>query len=115
MIDPCGREPRRREVQVMQERIEVGQMVFVADGGVGVGAVRETRRDEFVVNIQNAGDFVLPLSAVRDVHSGKVVLALDRLDDNVIEALRHVHDGELPEYAVVDPKDGTPDDAPRTH
>lgn len=98
----------------MQERIEVGQMVFVADGGVGVGAVRETRRTEFVVNIQNAGDFVLPLSAVRDVHSGKVVLDVGRLDADVVEALRHVHDAEAPEYAVADPRDGTPD-AARPH
>ena len=99
----------------MQERIEVGQMVFVADGGVGIGAVRETRRDEVVVNIQNAGDFVLPLSAVRDVHSGKVLLDLDRLDANVVEALRHVHDAESPEFAVIDPLDGTPDDDAARH
>lgn len=97
----------------MQERIEVGQMVFVADGGVGVGAVRETGRDEFVVNIQNAGDYVLPLSAVRDVHSGKVLLDLDRLEPAVVEALRHVHDAESPEFAVADPTDGTPDAARR--
>ncbi|WP_208108654.1 hypothetical protein [Cognatilysobacter terrigena] len=99
----------------MQERIEVGQMVFVADGGVGIGAVRETRRSEFVVNIQNAGDFVLPNSAVRDVHSGKVVLDVSRLAPEVVEALRHVHDAESPEYVVVDPKDGTPDDIGRLH
>ncbi|WP_133478619.1 hypothetical protein [Cognatilysobacter segetis] len=99
----------------MQEQIEVGQMVFVADGSVGVGAVRETRRTEFVVNIQNAGDFVLPHDAVRDVHSGKVVLDMARLAPEVVEALRHVHDAESPEFAVVDPTDGTPADAPRGH
>ncbi|HEY4556383.1 MAG TPA: hypothetical protein VIG68_08125 [Lysobacter sp.] len=94
----------------MQERIEVGQMVFVTDGAMGVGAVRETRGEEIVVNIQNAGDFVLPVSAVRDVHSGKVLLDLERLQPEVVEALRHVHDAEAPPYAVLDPKDGTPDD-----
>lgn len=99
----------------MQERIEVGQMVFVADGSVGVGAVRETRANEVVVNIENAGDFVLPIEAVRDVHSGKVVLDMDRLAPEVVEALRHVHDAESPEYAVADPRDGTPDDATRRH
>lgn len=93
----------------MQERIEVGQMVFVKDGGVGIGAVRETRRTEFVVNIQNAGDFVLPNSAVRDIHSGKVLLAVDRLAPEIVEALRHVHDAESPEFAVADRRDGTPD------
>ncbi|AXK73609.1 hypothetical protein DWG18_07195 [Lysobacter sp. TY2-98] len=90
-------------------------MVFVKDGGVGIGAVRETRRTEFVVNIQNAGDFVLPNNAVRDVHSGKVLLAVDRLAPEVVEALRHVHDSESPEFAVVDPRDGTPDAGARPH
>lgn len=99
----------------MQERIEVGQMVFVTDGSVGVGAVRETRQDGLVINIQNAGDFELPLEAVRDVHSGKVVLDLDRLAPDVLEALRHVHDAEFPEFAVADPRAGTIADAARRH
>jgi len=93
----------------MREELEVGQMVFVADGEVGVGAVREVRESALVVNIQNAGDVVLPLSAIRDVHSGKVVLDLDQLDAPVIEALNHVHDAEYREFAALDPTDGTPD------
>lgn len=99
----------------MQERIEVGQMVFVMDGGVGVGAVREVLDEEVVVNIQNAGDYVLPLAAVRDVHSGKVLLNLQHVEAHVIEALMHVHDGELPEFAAQDPRDGTPEDNGRAH
>lgn len=97
----------------MREQVQVGQMVFVADGEMGVGGVREVRGSEMVVNIQNAGDFVLPLDAVRDVHEGKVVLDLGKLDGKVVDALRHVHDAELPEFAVLDPKDGTPDGASR--
>ncbi|GAB2515418.1 hypothetical protein [Lysobacter humi (ex Lee et al. 2017)] len=97
----------------MRENIEVGQMIFVADGEMGVGAVRETREGEVVVNIQNAGDFTLPMDAIRDVHSGKVLLDLDRLAPDVVEALRHVHDAELPEFSVMDPTDGTPDSARR--
>jgi hypothetical protein len=93
----------------MREQIEVGQMVFVADGEMGIGAVRETRGAEVVVNIQNAGDIVLPMEAIRDVHSGKVILDVQRLEPGVLEALRHVHDAELPEFAVADPTDGTPD------
>ena len=84
-------------------------MVFVADGEVGVGAVREVRGSEVVVNIQNAGDVVLPLTAIRDVHSGKVVLALDQLEAPVIEALNRVHDAEFRQFAASDPTDGTPD------
>lgn len=95
----------------MKETIEVGQMVFVSDGEVGVGAVREVRGDgALVVNIENAGDFTLPASAVRDVHSGKVILDVDRLDGPVREALQHVHDAEDPVYAAEDADDGTPDE-----
>lgn len=94
----------------MAERLEVGQMVFVVDGEVGVGAVREVREDaaKFVVNIQNGGDFVLPTSAVKDVHSGKVILAVERLPEAVRNALRHPHDAELHSsmYAATDPSDG---------
>lgn len=59
----------------MTDRIEAGQLVFVADGEIGVAGVREVRPHEstFVINVQNGGDFVLPLSAVTDVHSGKVI------------------------------------------
>ena len=92
----------------MQDAIEMGHMIFVADGEVGVGAVREVRDAELLVNIQNAGDFVLPMSAVRHVHSGKVILDLDQLDADVLDALEHVHDAEHPAFAALDPEDGTP-------
>jgi len=95
----------------MPKQPEVGQMVFVTDGEVGVGAVREVREDasEFVINIQNGGDFVLPMDAVKDVHFGKVVLNVARLPKEVREALRHPHAAELhsPTYAATDPTDGT--------
>lgn len=103
-------QPVNEKVIRMREQLEVGQMLFVADGGVGVGAVREVTATELVVNIQNAGDFVLPFSAVRDIHSGKVMLDLEQLDAPLIEALKHVHDAEDPLFAVIDPNDGTPDD-----
>ena len=92
----------------MQEPIEPGYMVFVADGELGVGAVREVRPDsrELVVNIENGGDFTLPASAVRDVHSGKVILDVERLPGEVRQALEHPHDAEDPSYAALDPQDG---------
>jgi len=89
----------------MPQRLEEGLMVFVADGELGVGAVREIRPDasEFVVNIQNAGDHVLPFAAVRDIHSGKVMLDLDKLDAPLREALGHTHDAEFKQYAALQP------------
>lgn len=94
----------------MQEPIEPGFMVFVADGELGVGAVREVHADrrELVVNIENGGDFTLPAAAIRDVHEGKVVLDVDRLPQAVRHALEHPHDAEYPDpaYAASDPRDG---------
>lgn len=92
------------------QQIEIGQMVFVRDGEVGVGAIREVRKDgaELVINIENGGDFVLPATVVRDVHSGKVMLDVEQLPEDVRHALRHPHDNELPTstYAASDPQDG---------
>lgn len=94
----------------MSDPIEAGQMVFVADGEVGVAGVREVRPREstFVINIENGGDFVLPMSAVKDVHSGKVILAVEKLPDEVRQALRHPHAAEYRSstYAASDPEEG---------
>lgn len=93
----------------MQEPIEPGYMVFVADGEVGVGAVREVHADnrELVVNIENGGDFTLPAKAVRDVHEGKVILDLEHLPTALRKALKHPHDAEDPDYGAADPREGT--------
>lgn len=95
----------------MREQLEAGQMIFVADGQVGVGAIREVRSDEstLLINIENAGDFVVPISAIGDVHSGKAILDMAQLDPDVREALKHVHESEDPTYAALDEQDGVPD------
>ncbi len=91
----------------MSERIEPGLMVFTADGEAGVGAVRDVYRDtgEILINIENAGDFLVRHSAVRDVHSGKLILDMDAIGQDLREALLHVHDAEDPEYAASSIKD----------
>jgi hypothetical protein len=84
----------------MHESIQLGDMVFVSDGGEGIGSVREIRPEppELVIYIENAGDFELPLSAVRGVHSGKVVLDVTRLQPRLREATRHARDAADPSY-----------------
>lgn len=96
----------------MREKIEAGFMVFVADGDVGIGAVRDVRdlTSDIVVNIENAGDFVVPLDAVRDVHSGKVILAMDRLDAPVRDAIAHAREAEDPDYTAPEPVGEPPED-----
>ena len=87
----------------MQKRISEGFMVFVSDGEEGIGSVRQVEpegRPELVIYIQNAGDFVLPLTAIRDVHSDKVILDNDRLEPPLRDALSHARDAEDPDYEV---------------
>ncbi|PXV58561.1 hypothetical protein SAMN04487785_11579 [Dyella jiangningensis] len=82
----------------MAERIQDGDMVFVADGEDGVGSVRRILADgqTLVVYIENGGDFEIPMGAVRAVHSGKVVLNLDHLPTPVLEAIGNARKSEYP-------------------
>ncbi|HEX4159035.1 MAG TPA: hypothetical protein VHY79_11200 [Rhizomicrobium sp.] len=86
----------------MAERIEEGFEVFVHDGDVAFGAVREVRpggRPEIVVYIESAGEFTVPFSAVRDVHDEKVVLDCAKLGRALKEAIGHAHLREDPNVA----------------
>jgi hypothetical protein len=81
----------------MRETIEIGYQAFVSDGGEEFGAVRAISpngRPELVIYVENAGDFVVPLSAVEAVHSQKVVLSCDKLERRLRQAIGHAHDAE---------------------
>ena len=41
-----------------------------------------------------AGDFVVPMAAVQDVHFDKVILKLKSLDARLRQAIGHAHDAE---------------------
>jgi len=82
-----------------QEKIEIGYDVFVHDGDKAFGAVRQVSphgRPELVVYVENAGDFVVPLSAVQEVQAEKVVLTCGKLEHRLRRAIGHAHEGEDP-------------------
>jgi hypothetical protein len=84
----------------MQEAIEIGFQTFVSDGGEEFGAVREVSpngRPELVIYVENAGEFVVPLSAVDAVHSQKVILNCAKLERRLRRAIGHAHDAEEPD------------------
>jgi hypothetical protein len=84
----------------MREVIEIGYQAFVSDGGEEFGAVREVSpngRPELVIYVENAGEFVVPLSAVESVHSQKVILNCSKLDRRLRRAIGHAHDAEAPD------------------
>lgn len=74
--------------------IEIGQMVFISEGLKGVGAVRGVNGTNLIIYVENAGDLVVPMSAVRDIHDQKVILDKSKLDDRFLKAIGHAHDRE---------------------
>jgi hypothetical protein len=80
----------------VKERIEVGYQTFVSDGDAEFGAVRQLLPGGLVVYVENAGEFRVPLDAVKAVHSKKVVFDCERLDRRLRQAIGHAHDAEVP-------------------
>ena len=80
----------------MHENIREGFDVFLHDGEKTFGAVRQVRKHELVVYVENAGDFEGPLSAIKDAEAGKVILDSAKLDPKLREAIRRAHSGEDP-------------------
>jgi hypothetical protein len=78
------------------EPIEIGFQVYLNDGDDEVGAVRGLgdEPDTLLVYIENAGDFIVPMNAVRAVHYSKVLLDGARLGPEIIAAIRKAHDAE---------------------
>jgi hypothetical protein len=86
-----------RRTPVMQHNIEVsvGDHVFLEEGGEEIGAVRKVERDHLVVYIEAAGDFVIKGPEIRAVHHGKVILAPDKVDTQLLDAARGAHEREV--------------------
>jgi hypothetical protein len=80
----------------MKERIETGFMAFLAEGKEGIGAVRGVSPDSIILYVENAGEFIVPMKAVRKVHDQKVLLDARQLDRALLDAVGHVHDREDP-------------------
>jgi hypothetical protein len=80
----------------MNEPIQQGFMVFLAEGKEGIGAVRATAPDHIVVYVENAGEFRVDRAAVRKVHDDKVILDPGQVDRALLAAVGHSHDREDP-------------------
>jgi hypothetical protein len=81
----------------MAFHVQIGDQVFLEEGGEEIGAVRKIAPDHLVVYIEAAGDFVVPGPWVRAAHHGKVVLDPERIDDeSVLQAASRAHEREMP-------------------
>ncbi len=79
--------------------VRIGFQAYLEEGADPFGAVRGVRpagRDEIVVYVENAGEFVVPGAAIRSAHDGKIILDSTELDDLLRDAIAHAHDAEKP-------------------
>ncbi len=78
----------------MTEKIRVAQ-TFVSDGQRSsvVRALAHDGRD-VTVYVENAGDFVIPMSAVISVQSEKVTFDCKKLEPKLRAAIGHAHERE---------------------
>ena len=74
--------------------VNVGDHVFLDEGGEEIGAVRKVERDHLIVYIEAAGDFVIRGPEVKAIHHGKVVLAPEMVEPRLLEAARSAHERE---------------------
>lgn len=76
--------------------VSIGDQVFLEDGGITFGAVRQVHAHELTVFIEGTGDVTLPASAVTAVHSGKVIVSRNALSPTARQAIAVAHRREEP-------------------
>ena len=73
--------------------------IFARAGETGIGAVRRVAPDHLVAYIEGRGEVRLLAEHIAEARDGKVTLALDRLPDDLREAVAHASDAEDPRAA----------------
>jgi hypothetical protein len=79
--------------------IENDAQVFAKEGQVAIGAVRRVMPGAIDVYIENHGEVKISQDQISAIHDGKVVLAVDKLSEEVRTAIEHAHDLELGDIA----------------
>ncbi len=83
----------------MRDYIQREYMVFLAEGEEGIGAVHEVTADALSVYVENFGEFLVSLRAVKSVHDQKVVLDRAQVSRKLLRAVQHAHASEDPRLA----------------
>ncbi len=74
--------------------IQVGDHVFLEEGGEEVGAVRHVAKDHVVIYIEGSGDFTLTGPEIAAAHDGKLRLDPAKLAPTLLTAAKSAHDNE---------------------
>ena len=74
--------------------VEVGDQVFLIEGGEEIGAIRQVTPTHIVVYVEGAHDFTVAGPAVKAAHDHKVVLDPAKCEPELLEAARRAHESE---------------------
>lgn len=74
--------------------VQVGDQVFLEEGGEEIGAVRRVAKDHLVIYIEGSGDYTLSGPEIAAAHDGKVRLDPTKLAPDLLAAARAAHDHE---------------------
>jgi hypothetical protein len=75
-------------------RVQVGDQLFLEEGGTTFGAVRGVQRHGLHVYVENAGDFDVRADAIKTAHDGKVLLLESKLGAALRMAIAHARTAE---------------------
>src|SRR5581483_6734905 len=87
---PTGGQPMAQHTF----HIQVGDQVFLEEGGEEIGAVRVVAKDHLVIYIEGGGDFTLHGPEIAAVHDGKVRLDPSKLPPALLTAAQAAHTQE---------------------
>ncbi len=96
-LDPCNTVGKGEDMKLSD--IENDAQVFAKEGQVAIGAVRRVMPGAIEVHIENYGQVKLTQNQISAIHDGKVVLAINKLSDDLRAAIDHAHDRELNDVA----------------
>lgn len=71
--------------------IQVGDQIFLEEGGEEIGAVRMVAKDHVVIYIEGAGDFTITGPEIAAAHDGKVRLDPTKLAPALQAAAQAAH------------------------
>jgi hypothetical protein len=74
--------------------IQIGDQVFLEEGGEEIGAVRVVAKDHLVIYIEGGGDFTLHGPEIAAAHDGKVRLDPSKLPPALLTAAQAAHTQE---------------------
>ncbi len=74
--------------------VKIGDQLFQREDGAAFGAVVGVHEHELLVEIEGVGQAVLPGTAIKAVHNGKLIVDISLLPAPLRTSIQHAHDRE---------------------